>query len=172
MPSTNHLDLVRQKDSSRILPAQFAPEGSDSKRDPQDFAGLLASWSLVLAHKLTVIAVMLLCLLAAVAFTMLQAPTYRARTAIEVDPRNEHFLNLREIDSTLSGGSAERYLHTQMQILQSESMVRKALARLNHVAPASSSPLRTLIDRFRPNVEHSTGVNEETFKSIAQNLSM
>ena len=77
---------------------------------------LLASWNLVLAHKLTVLAAILACLLAAVAFTMLQTPTYRAHTAIEVTLRNEHFLNLREIDSTFSGVTAERYLQTQIQI--------------------------------------------------------
>ena len=128
MPNTNRFDLVRQPDSSRIIPAQFRPEGADSRRDAQDFAGLLASWTLVRAHKLTVLAVIVACLLAAVAFTMLQTPTYRAHTAIEVTLRNEHFLNLREIDSTFSGVTAERYLQTQIQILQSESMVKKALA--------------------------------------------
>src|SRR5712671_6537172 len=157
MPNTNRFDLVRQPDSSRIIPAQFSPEGADSQRNAQDFAGLLASWNLVLADKLTVLAVILACLLAAVAFTMLQMPTYRAHTAIEVDPRNEYFLNLREIDSTFSGVTAERYLQTQIQILGSESMVKKALARLNRAVPTPSHPLRTLIDRFRPNVERSTG---------------
>ena len=75
MPNTNRFDLVRQPDSSRIIPAQFRPEGADSRRDAQDFAGLLASWTLVRAHKLTVLAVIVACLLAAVAFTMLQTPT-------------------------------------------------------------------------------------------------
>ena len=172
MPNTDRFDLVRQPDSSRIIPAQFRPEGADSRRDAQDFAGLLASWTLVRAHKLTVLAVIVACLLAAVAFTMLQTPTYRAHTAIEVDLRNEYFLNLREIDSTFSGVTAERYLQTQIQILQSESMVKEALARLNGEVPAPSNFLRTLIGPFRPKVERSTGVNEETLATIAQNLSL
>jgi len=172
MPNTNRFDLVRQPDSSRIVPAQLSPEGPDSQRNAQDFAGLLASWNLVLAHKLTLLAAILACLLAAVAFTMLQTPTYRAHTAIEVNLRNEYFLNLREIDSTFSGATAERYLQTQIQILQSESMVKKALAGLNRAVPAPSNFLRTLIDRFRPKGETSTGVNEETLATIAQNLSL
>src|SRR5256886_11084062 len=51
-------------------------------------------------------------------------------------------------------------------------MVKKALAGLNRAVPAPSNFLRTLIDRFRPKGETSTGVNEETLATIAQNLSL
>src|SRR5439155_9233929 len=100
-------------------------------------------------RKLTVFALMLGCGLAAAGFTMLQVPAYRARTAIEVEPRNEYFLNLREMDPTLTGNTGETYLQTQTQILQSESVLRQALTRLNRPALAPANPVRDLVERFR-----------------------
>jgi succinoglycan biosynthesis transport protein ExoP len=154
-------------------PRAFPPatqQWSDAGGENAEFSGLLASWNLILARKFTVLALMLGCLLAAAGFTLLQTPTYRTRTAIQVEPRNEYLLNLRELDPTVHGDSGETYLQTQAQILQSESVIRQALARLNRPAPAPSNPIRDLAHRFRPAATASIMTEGETTTWLAQSL--
>jgi uncharacterized protein involved in exopolysaccharide biosynthesis len=77
----NKNGLVHGSQFSRAYPPANQ-QWADAYGENREFTGLLASWNLILTRKFTVLALMLGCLLAATAFTMLQSPSYRARTAI------------------------------------------------------------------------------------------
>jgi len=162
--------LIHGPQRSRAYPPatqQWADPGGENR----EFTGLLAAWNLILARKFTVLALALGCLLAAAGFTMLQTPAYRTRTAIQVEPRNEYLLNLRELDPTLTS-NGEAYLQTQMQILQSETVIRQALARLNRPAPVKTTVIQNLVHRFRPAPVPVMTTDEETVSWLAQNLNV
>jgi uncharacterized protein involved in exopolysaccharide biosynthesis/Mrp family chromosome partitioning ATPase len=160
-------DLIRYQGGLRPYPARVGSPGPDYKSEP---AGLLASWNLVLLHKTTVLAVALAAVLAAVVFTKLQTPTFRVHTLIKVESRNGYFLNLREIDPTVTGDTSEAYLSTEAQVLQSESMIRRALMSVDRPAPAATDFIPRAIQWFRSSAHAPKPGNEETIREISQNL--
>ena len=64
--------------------------------------------------------------------SLLQTPMYQARTALEVQGPNDNFLNLKDLDPSVSEGqsSMEGYVETQAKILRDEGLLDKTLAKL------------------------------------------
>ena len=73
------------------------------------------------------------CALTGWLIAMLQTPMYQARTALEVQGPNDNFLNLKDLDPSVSEGqsSMEGYVETQAKILQDEALLEKTLTKLN-----------------------------------------
>jgi succinoglycan biosynthesis transport protein ExoP len=65
---------------------------------------------------------------------MLQHPLYRARTVLDIRNLNENLLNVRDGGGAGTGmagtGLPESYLQTEIKILQSESILKRALDRM------------------------------------------
>src|SRR5260221_3725573 len=77
-------------------------------------------------HKFLILRCLLLGLLIALTFSMFQRPVYRAHTSITIQDMNENFMNLKEDPTSLNPvGPTESYFQTQIQILQSESLLER-----------------------------------------------
>ncbi len=65
--------------------------------------------------------------------SMLQPSMYQARTVLDIRSLNENFLNSREGSPIGTGGVLpESYIQTEIKILQSESLRKRALSRLSN----------------------------------------
>ena len=72
---------------------------------------------------------------AAIVLSLVQTPVYRARTSLEVQNFNENFLDLQGMDptrpSTDPSPTGDTYLGTQIQIMQSDSLIERVIDKLN-----------------------------------------
>ena len=91
-------------------------------------------WNILLRHKKTLIGFALVGLAAALVISLVQTPTYRVRTSLEIQDFNANFLDTKSVDPTDSNGSytsPEAYVETQAKILQSESLIERVIDKLN-----------------------------------------
>jgi uncharacterized protein involved in exopolysaccharide biosynthesis len=94
---------------------------------------LLEYWDTLRRRTGTLIVTAFLGLAAAVLLTLPQVPVYRARVLVEIQNLNENFLNMREVNPTVSDGGRyppEYDLQTQVKILQSESVLDRVAGTL------------------------------------------
>jgi receptor protein-tyrosine kinase len=92
-------------------------------------------------------------ILAAAAVTVVQPRVYEARAAIEVQPFNESFLDLRDIyPEAASSVDAPTYLQTQMELLQQDSLLEQVAgkARLRERPEYQNS--KDLVARLRQDI--------------------
>ncbi len=78
---------------------------------------------------------------------LLQAPIYRARTVLDIRNLNESMLNMRDGGGAVAVGGnplPEAYLQTEIKILQSDSILKRARERLpkSPVAPMPEDSLK------------------------------
>jgi polysaccharide biosynthesis transport protein len=91
---------------------------------------LLDYWRILRLKKFFISRFALLGLLLALSFSFFQRPVYRAHSSIAIQDLNENFLNLKEDPtSTNPAGPAESYFQTQVQILQSESLLQRVIEK-------------------------------------------
>jgi polysaccharide biosynthesis transport protein len=96
-------------------------------------------------RKGTLILFAILGVLASVLLTLPQTPVYQAHTSLEIQDLNENFLNMKQLTPVSEGNSytALTDIQTQIKLLQSESLVKRVLAKLkaqNSVAPSDLRP--------------------------------
>lgn len=95
---------------------------------------LLGYWRTFRRHKFTLLLAAFVGLLLGVSLTILQTPVYEARTTLEIQNPNENFLNMRDVNPTSEQQSAQAVdvdLQTQINILQSESVLRRVIDALD-----------------------------------------
>lgn len=95
---------------------------------------LLEYWRMLRRHKVTLLLAACLGLLLGVSLTILQTPVYEARTTLEIQNPNENFLNMRDVNPTSEQQSAQAVdldLQTQINIVQSESVLRRVIHALD-----------------------------------------
>jgi polysaccharide biosynthesis transport protein len=91
---------------------------------------LVEYWRILWLKKFFILRCALLALLLALSLSLLQRPVYRARTSIAIQDLNENFLNLKEDPTAFNpAGPAESYFQTQVQILQSESLLQRVIEK-------------------------------------------
>ncbi|MGO9094197.1 MAG: GumC family protein [Bryobacteraceae bacterium] len=84
-------------------------------------------------RKLPVLAITLLGVLAALALSLTEPPTYRATASVEVEGLNENFLNLKDVYATenpTTGGSLEGTVDTELAALTEESLLQRVATEL------------------------------------------
>ena len=93
---------------------------------------LLEYWYMLRRRKGTLVLIACLGLLAGVLLTLPQTPVYQARTVLEIQNLNQNFLNMRDVSPTAQEGSnpLETDLQTEIGILQSESVLKQVIAKL------------------------------------------
>src|ERR1035441_5189898 len=94
---------------------------------------LLEYWYMLRRRKGTLVLIACLGLLAGVLLTLPQTPVYQARTVLEIQNLNQNFLNMRDVSPTAQEGSnpLETDLQTEIGILQSESVLKQVIAKLD-----------------------------------------
>jgi capsular exopolysaccharide synthesis family protein len=103
---------------------------------PQDVAPMRLPyyWDLIRRYKLVLISAACCCSVAAYAFAMMQPKLYRAHAAVEVQGLNGSLLAARSIDPfAIKEASIDKYLQTQVEVIQSESLVTATLQKLKPV---------------------------------------
>jgi succinoglycan biosynthesis transport protein ExoP len=109
--------------------------------DDPGSGGLLEYWRILRRRKGTLILIAFLGLLAGVFLTLSQTPVYQARAALEIQDLNENFLNIKQVTPVSEGNSdaAISDIQTQIKLLQSETLVKQVLTKLEAHTPASST---------------------------------
>jgi len=103
---------------------QAGPNESPASQD------LLEYWRILRLSKFLVLRLALLGLAIALACSIIQKPVYRAHTSIAIQDLNENFLNLKEDPTAINPtGPSESYFQTQVQILQSESLLQRVMEK-------------------------------------------
>jgi len=94
---------------------------------------LLDYWQILRRRKLRLTLIALLGGLAGLLLTVPQTPIYQAKATLEVQALNENFLNMGAVNPTASGPSyiPEYDVQTQVKVLQSNSILKGAFARMN-----------------------------------------
>jgi capsular exopolysaccharide synthesis family protein len=84
-----------------------------------DFAEM---WAAVYRSRFVVSAIMIGCLLVGIAFTLLATPIFRSVATIQIDQEAAKVLGTEQTDLSASIQDAERFLQTQIDILESRSV--------------------------------------------------
>ena len=95
---------------------------------------LLEYWRILTKRKGTLMLVAIASLMSGYFFTKLQAPVYRARTLVQIESINDHFLNMRDANQSSSDAtteSPEYNIRTQVTVLQSRPVIERTLDKLN-----------------------------------------
>lgn len=152
------------------MPSSAQPQGGGT-RDPAPFLYL----QLLLSHKWLLGGALLAGGLAALGYSLLQPPTYWASTTLELQDRNENFLDMRTADPTSGVHPAESYLDTQVAIIQSRSLVAKTV---DATTPASTLPAQDdrrswfggLRDRLRARPVRQPSPREKLIEDVRNSL--
>lgn len=135
-------DLQRIPPGQQIIPATATPvlptaplpvseiPGAGLKRD---YAGVLEYWQMIRRHPATVIVVTVLGAIVGFVSTLPDARIYQARVTLEIQGLNEDFLNMKSVNPTVdasSNYSPDYDIQTQVKILQSRSLIRRAVKKL------------------------------------------
>ena len=93
------------------------------------FDSLSEYWHIVFRHRKLLLRFALAGLLGAAVLSLLQTPTYRVRTSLEIEGANVPDLK-NPTDSSGSYNSSESYVDTQVKLLQSESLIEDVIDKL------------------------------------------
>jgi succinoglycan biosynthesis transport protein ExoP len=116
------------------LPAPHAAGEPPAAGVKRDYAGLLEYWQMIRRHKLAVCVATFLGMAVGLLVTFPQPRIYPARTTVEIQGLNEEFLNMRNVNPTVTPTSTyypDFDIQTQVRILQSKSIVRRATKKLD-----------------------------------------
>jgi capsular exopolysaccharide synthesis family protein len=91
---------------------------------------LLEYWRILRLNKFLILRLALLGLGVALTLSIIQKSVYRAHTSIAIQDLNENFLNLKGDTTAINPtGPSESYFQTQVQILQSESLLQRVMEK-------------------------------------------
>ena len=109
-------------------------------------SGLIEYWSALFQRRGLISAVTLIGGLSGYLYSLPQAPVYRATTSIEVQDKNDSFLNFGDVDpNSRSSYSSESRLLTEMQMLESRSLRTQVLQKMS--SPADDMELVPIPER-------------------------
>ncbi|MBI4877396.1 MAG: hypothetical protein HY822_22440, partial [Acidobacteria bacterium] len=102
--------------------------------EDQEQGSLIEYWRMLQRRKGTVILIAFVGALVGLLVTLPQTPVYQARLSLEVQDLNQNFMNMKEVSPVTEAGggslSALTDIQTQIKILQSESLIEGAIAKL------------------------------------------
>lgn len=119
----------------RGYPAQprYADAYESDFADDATGGNLLDYWHILRRRKGTLILFSVLGALIGLLISLPRTPVYQARASIEIQSLNENFMNLGDVSPTTSGAGYYRQadIETHVQILQSASLVKRVVDKLN-----------------------------------------
>jgi len=71
--------------------------------------------------------------------TLPQTPLYKAQATLELQHLNENYLNIREVDPTAVDSLGDSYIQTQLQIMQSRSLLERVYKKMKAAHPADEN---------------------------------
>src|SRR5438093_1084306 len=155
---------MRSHDETSNLPVPFTrPQGgpvptplqatfmADSQDDPSR-DGVVAYWRMVTRHKWLVVLVAFVGAMVGLLVTLPQTPVYQSQTSLEVQGLNENFLNLQNLNPTsapVGYVDPDYEIKTQVKVLQSRSLVERAIERLRRDASRQYGGSQDKLAAFR-----------------------
>jgi len=123
----------------------IAPKGTEAPLDSAQPAklqpvfdsgpvSLADRWQTICNRRATLCGATVLSAVAACLLTIPQDQLYQAQTSIELQGLNENFLHMNEITPSMGLYSTDGYVQTQVDILQSRSLLRRAAQKVNLTA--------------------------------------
>ncbi len=114
----------------------------------EDTGGFSAMWQLLRGRKSMIALLALIGVAASLAFSMIEIPEYDARTTLEFESaRNgDAAMGLSDADS---GFTAESYLQTQVKVLQSLSLHKRVMAKLEKAAETNPYTVPGRFEKWR-----------------------
>jgi polysaccharide biosynthesis transport protein len=158
----------------RRAPHRYMDSSTIEAAGSPGFDSLLEYWRILFRHRKTLLRFTVGGLLAAIVISLLQTPTYRVRTSLELQGAN---LQDMKNSSDMSGsyGTPESYVDTQVKLLQSESLIEDVIDKLNlhKLRPtgwrAWMPSVENLIAWLRPS---RVPEKEELIRQIQRNLTV
>jgi len=114
---------VPQHRSEVTLPVQYPRFGTDERTHLLDY------WSVIVAHRWTVIAVFVAVLSATAVWTLKQVPIYQATAILQIDKENQNVLSFKDVYQIET--ASDDTLKTQFEILKSRSLARRVITDLH-----------------------------------------
>jgi succinoglycan biosynthesis transport protein ExoP len=126
---------------------QQAYGGGAYPEDPDSGGGLLDYWRILRRGKWILLLVAFAGVVAAVLLTLPQKPLYLAGATLEIQPINEDFMNTRQLNPVEQSPITDVMMGdipTQVQILQSNTILDRALSRLDptHMPASAAGPAK------------------------------
>lgn len=120
-------------------------------------------------HKFAIGGLALLGLLISLVFTLQEPLVFAAKTTVEVQNLNENFMRLSEVDPQSGSYTATEYnIQTQLRVLDSASLKRRVLERLEREAIPLPPPPDTYLTKLRSKFQRSTPDIAEYTKEALQ----
>jgi len=141
------------------------------------YDNVLEYWHVLVQHKMTLLAFGVFGLVAAILFSLVQTPTYRVRTSLEIQSTN--FVEIKGGDpsgSTAGYASPESYVETQVKRLQSESLLERVIDKLKLHKERPATGWRGFASRVQRFFELSKAPRlpekEELIRQVQRNLTV
>src|SRR5437667_2495832 len=151
----------------------IAPQSTETKLQPafeSDPASLADRWQMICNRRTTVCGAAVLSAVAACLLTIPQDRLYQAQTSIELQGLNENFLHMNEITPNMGLYSTDGYVQTQVDILQSRSLLRRAAQKANLTARLHGTHRAAFAVIKGPGGEETKEPGEKTIKDILTHL--
>lgn len=132
MNDVSAIDLPR-KAAPRVVDNGL-PLGAESAhahgQPARQLINLRAIWSIVYRNRYLMIGSLAVCIMLGVVITFLSTPIYRATAQIQIDMQEAKIIEGADVQSSSGLQDAERYLETQVDVLQSRSLARTVATQL------------------------------------------
>ncbi|MFC0205066.1 GumC family protein [Novosphingobium soli] len=114
-------DLADPADEHRLLVAD------EQRRRTFDVRVI---WSAIYRHRIAVSIILTIALLAGIASIVFMPRIYQATASVQIDQQTAKVLGTEDMEPIVSGSDAERFLQTQLDILESRGMAKQVIDRL------------------------------------------
>jgi capsular exopolysaccharide synthesis family protein len=134
----NDVLLLKRGDQRRY---DYCSSRLPDMQQGKDRSQLIEYLQIVRRHIISILVFAFIGIAAGALISLLTPPMYRARTTLDIQEFNENILNVKSGAANPNGGGApaESYIQTEIKILQSESMARRAVAKLKKAPPKADS---------------------------------
>lgn len=99
-----------------------------SAQSPKHLIDVRAIWSTVYRNRYLMIAALAVCILLGVVVTFLSTPMYKATAQVQIDMKEAKIIEGADVQSP--SGDSDRYLETQVDVLNSRSLAREVATQL------------------------------------------
>jgi capsular exopolysaccharide synthesis family protein len=164
----------------RPLPDRKVPGAPDLQSgsgfsDEIEKGSLLDYWRLLSRRRYLLISLTIAGALGGVLVSLSQSPVYQAHASVEVQDLNQDFLNMKQVSQVEDSSPANALtdLQTQLQILQSETLIEQTLDKLDISSTSALDPKTSWLAKWHSPATpppHSTSGRNQLIEAAAKKL--
>lgn len=162
---TNLSKSIRPVASIESVPFSPAPFAREEAEEP---SLAVEYFRMMVRRRWLIAAVALAGVLAGFAITLPTEPLYRAQTSLDIEGLNGNFMNMQAVDprATSSEQTPESFLQTQVKLLQSQTIMARAISRVRAQTPPVPQPRHDWISLLRQRMGFSAPAPESVNELI------